>query len=71
MFLAPILGARDNDQKAGIPSTDLGHINLKCCRWFLLIKLGEQGVYFTVSGITDVPVSFESQDQILAASAEA
>jgi hypothetical protein len=49
----------------------LGHINLKCRRWFLLIKLGEQGVYFTVSGITDVPVSFESQDQILAASAEA
>ena len=70
MCSAPLFGTGDNDQEAGVPRTHIGHVNLERIGRPFTIEFREKRVDFAMPSITDIPISFESQNQILAASAE-
>ena len=56
---------RDNDQEAGVPRTDLGHVDLERIGRPFPIEFRKERVNFVVPGFADIPISFESQNQIL------
>jgi hypothetical protein len=70
MLSAPFFGTGDNDQKAGIPGTHVGHVDLESIGRPFPVELREKCIYFTMPGITDIPIAFKSQNQFLADSAE-